>query len=67
MSKTELIGSVIDTAITVILGDKIAAAKQREIRRVIEAVQAGEITPDEGYARLRYEDGDALDQALGKQ
>lgn len=62
----ELIGKVIDTAIIVILGDKVSAARQREIRRTIEAVHAGEITEQEAYERLRFGDGDALDQALGK-
>lgn len=60
----ELVLKAIDTAILVIIGDKITAARQREIRRVIEAVQADEITAEEGYARLRFEDGDALDRAL---
>lgn len=55
----------VELTMMVLLGDKAAAAKQREIRRIVEAVQAGEMTTSEGYERLRFEDGDALDKALG--
>jgi len=61
---SKLITKAIDTAILVLLGDKITAARQREIRRVIESVHSEEITAEEGYDRLRFEDGDALDKAL---
>lgn len=65
MSATsEAVGQAIDLTILVILGDRVSAEKQREIRRVVEDVQAGKITEIEAYGRLRYKDGDALDQAL---
>ena len=55
----------IDTTILVLLGDKIGAGKQREIRQIIEKVQAGDITEEEGYNLARFNDGDTLDQVLG--
>ena len=63
---SEAVLKAIDTAILVMLGDKITAARQREIREKIVAVHEGRMTAEEAYAALRFQDGDALDQALGK-
>lgn len=57
---------VLDTAIQIFFGDKLAAAKQREIRETVIAVHEGKMTADEAVQQLRFKDGDALDQALGK-
>ena len=61
---TMLIGQAIDKAILVLLGDKISAEKQREIRRTIVQAIAGDITDQQAYDLLRYKDGDKLDQLL---
>ena len=66
MSATQaiLVGKAIDTAITVILGDKIAAERQRELNRIIQAALDGKITDQEAYQQARFKDGDKLDELL---
>jgi len=59
-----IVGQVIDKAILLLLGDKVAAERQREISRTIQDAIDGKITDDEAIALLRHKDGDALDHAL---
>ena len=66
MSATaQAVGKAIDIAVLVLLGDKLEAAKQREISRTLQDVFDGKITEDEAIAQLRPKRDDALDQALG--
>ena len=59
-----VVGKVIDTAILVILGDKVSAEKQRELNRIIQDAIDVKITDKEAYDQARFKDGDALDQLL---
>lgn len=61
-----LVGQVLDKAILILLGDKLTAAKQREISRTIQDAIDGKITDEEAIETLRPKVGDALDKALGK-
>jgi hypothetical protein len=61
---SEAVLKAIDTAILVMLGDKVTAAQQRAIRNTIVAVHEGRMSAEDAYEVLRFKDGDALDQAL---
>lgn len=66
MSATAVaVGRAVDLAVLVLLGDKLEAAKQREISRTLQDCIDGKITEDEAIAQLRPKVGDALDKALG--
>jgi len=68
MSATrEAVEQAVDLTILILLGDKMEAAKQREISRTIQQAINGDITDDEAIAQLRPKVGDALDQALGNE
>jgi hypothetical protein len=63
----ELILKGIDLSLTVMFGDKIAAAERRRMGNVMIALHAGEITIDQAREQLRPKHGDELDQLLGNK
>lgn len=63
----EAILKAIDITLLIIMADKVSAARQREIARIVNEVQAGNLTVKEGQKAARFKDGDALDQALGNE